>query len=170
MKNIKPFMQSSFDSLCGVVSILNAYQLVSGASSYESEILYREIIEFLAKKKILKDVILDGINHRLMKDIFYSVAQNRFKEFLTDTKWAGWKVKDFWEYSTSWLSEDRRAIILSIGGKYNHYSVLNKITPRTFHLTDSSGLLRIYKHQISFPDYLGEDKYKIYPTQCWFLR
>jgi len=76
----------------------------------------------------------------------------------------------WWKYSKEFLNQDNSAIILAIGGKYWHYSTIEKISDKQMYLQDSDGLLRIRKTSCRFPDYKYEDRIVIFPSQCWLIK
>ena len=165
-----PFYQDSIGGMCGVFSIINAYRIVKNARFDEVEILYREIVEYLSKKRMLKDILLDGMLHKDMTMLLHNVVGDRFTEMTSNGKWAGYSLSSWWKYSKEFLSQDNSAIILAIGGKYWHYSTIEKISDKQMYLQDSYGLLRIRKTSCRFPDYKYEDRIVIFPSQCWLIK
>ena len=125
-----PFMQGWLDSCCGIYSIVNANRIVNNVSYDESQPVFNEIIKNLHKRKILKDVILEVINHRNFSALMNTVGTNLFP--LMETNKKGFlKLNDWWEYTRQFMEEQpNRAVILSIGGLHDHLTVIQKMTDR----------------------------------------
>jgi hypothetical protein len=164
-----PFIQGWLDSLCGVYSIVNAATLINSLSQEDSQKTFNEVIFFLGRRKILDRVIVEGINHKNLYSVIHGACRSLFpymetnkKGFLTLNQW--------WRYSKTFLDEkDKRAIILSLGGKHEHLTVIKKMTSRSMLLVDSGGMIKLLKSNCRLPDYKGIDKHIIYYSQCWYL-
>lgn len=169
MKNL-PLMQGGLDGLCGIYSVCNVHKIINNASDSDIESLFSEIISFLSKKRMLKEIIIGGMLHKNMSDVLWNCVGDRFYEKSSNFKWSSYHMDSFWQYSMDYLLVPNSAIILSIGGKYNHYSVVNRMTENTMFLYDSSGMKRINKSSYRLFGYEKNDKYIIYPSQCWFIR
>ena len=124
---------------------------------------------YLSKKKVLKDTIINGTPHNrmsmIMKDVIgdiIPIQETNKKNIFT--------VKDWWNISTDFMnSGDKRVIILMMNGKQDHDTVIKTITDRAMLLFDSGGMKTIRKSQCKIKGYDKEDKYIIFPSQCWFL-
>ncbi len=167
---IESFTQGYLDSLCGIYSIINADRVVNNSSFMESQTLFNNIIEYLSEKKILKDIVIIGSDHKVMKDLIKGVAGERFPLHITNKRGII-KVNDWWNYSRNFLEEKpNRAIIISLGGREYHLTVTNRISDRLIYLKDSSNVRAILrKSSCSLAGYTENDKYIIYPSQCWYL-
>ncbi len=167
------YYQGYMDGLCGIYSILNADKLVNGTSDQESQVLFNQIVEHLDYQGILKDVILEGSDHKTLRKVINSLETIDSKVFpLCSTNKRGIiKLKDWWEYSRGFLEEGKnRTIILSLGGKVLHLTVIERMTDRTIYLKDSSWEWRTIKRSsCKIMGYPNTDKYIIYPAQCWYL-
>ena len=164
-----PFMQGWLDSCCGIYSIVNANRIVNNVSYDESQPVFNEIIKNLHKRKILKDVILEGINHRNFSNLMNAVGANLFP-LMEANKKGFLKLNDWWEYTKQFMEEKpNRAVILSIGGLHDHLTVIQKMTDRMMILFDSDGLKTIRKSSCKIQGYSKPDKYVIYYSQCWYL-
>lgn len=164
------FYQGYLDSLCGIYSIINADKIVNSPPLLESQNLFNSIIHFLDKKKILKDVILEGTDQSLMRLLMKNVAGSRFPVKISNRK--NFKnLREWWSYSRNFLDEgENRTIIISLGGKLYHLSVIERITDRTIFLKDSDkGWKTLKKSMCRLAGYSETDKYIIYPSQCWYL-
>lgn len=165
-----PYFQSSLDSLCGVYSIVNAYRIVKDASYDEAQEMFNEIIEYLSRRRMLKDIILGGMLHKNMADILFNVVKDDFIEKLTLFRWGEYSLDEFWIFSKNYLDNEHTAIILSIGGISNHYTVIERMTDKRMFLQDSSGMISLNKSQCRLQGYKKDNKYILYPNQCWFIK
>lgn len=166
----KPFQQGFFDGLCSVYSVCNSYQITNNASDEETEMLFREIIIYLQKKRKLSSTILDGMYASNLKKLIDEVVKVRFIEVVYNYNWRDYTLDAFWMFSQRYLSEPNTAMILSVGGRENHFTTVEKMTDKTMFLVDSSGLKRINKSQIKLQGYTKKDKYVVYPNQCFYLK
>jgi hypothetical protein len=162
------YWQGYWDSLCGVYSLLNADQIVNNSTEEESQILFNSIVQYLAKKRQLKDVILDGTNHTLMQKMLDNAIGDRIPIRITNRKNIT-SLKEWWNYSQEFISYSNRSIIISLGGKTSHYSVAKSMTDKVIQLADSNGRGIIRKSACKMQGYEKEDRYVIYPSQCIYL-
>jgi len=167
---IESFTQGYLDSLCGIYSIVNADKLVNKPSFIESQTLFNRIIEYLSSKKILKDIVIKGSDHKVMKQVIKKVANDNFPLQITNKRGII-NLIDWWSYSKLFLEEkENRAIILSLGGREYHLTVIEKMGNGIMYLRDSSSLkATIRKSSCEMIGYTENDKYIIYPSQCWYL-
>lgn len=164
-----PFAQGWLDSLCSVYGIVNAYRILYNATESESQELFNSIITYLSKKRMLRDTIINGTPYKRMVKIMNDVIgetipikESNKKNITT--------VNDWWNISTDFMnSGEKRVIILSVNGKQDHDTVVKTITDKAMLLFDSGGMKTIRKSQCKIKGYLKEDKYIIWPSQCWFL-
>ena len=165
-----PFYQGYLDSLCGVYSIVNAHKLVTRASALESQNAFNDIISYLAKKKKLKSTLIDGVNHKIMCSIIYDVMGERFSSIETNKKSLA-TLNEWWTYSKAFLDENERAtIILSLAGKVYHLTAVREMSDKSIVTYDSSdGTVRISKRNCRIAGYTKEDKYLVFPSQCFYL-
>lgn len=162
-----PFNQGYLDSLCGVYSIVNADKIINKASPQESQGLFNNIISYLSKKRILKQVIIGGMIHRQFSGIMTNVVGNKIPLQITNKR--GFiNLDSWWEDAKEFISKPERALILSFEEEYGHLTAVYKITDKFMYLFDSSdGDSKIHKNLCGI---VGEDgRYIIYPSQCWYL-
>jgi len=162
--------QGFFDGLCGVYSVCNAYKITNNVSDSERQVLFNEIIDYLSRKRLLKHAIKDGLYVSQLKNVIDDVVRGKFIEVIYKYNWKDYSLDAFWMFSQRYLSESKTAMILSIGGRENHFTVVEKMTDKTMFLVDSSGLKRINKSNLRFHGYMKEDKYIAYPNQCFYLK
>lgn len=162
--------QGYLDSLCGIYSILNADKIVNGTPEFGSQELFNDIIDYLDRRKILKETLLGGCDHKTLSKIIRTLENINFPLCKTNKRGII-KLNDWWKYSKEFLEGGQnRTIILSIGGRIYHLTVIERMTDRTIYLRDSSvGWRTIKKSMCRMAGYPETDKYIIYPSQCWYL-
>jgi hypothetical protein len=167
---MKELRQGYLDSLCGIYSIVNADRIVNKPSFNDSQVLFNRIIDYLHDEGILRSVIIEGVNQALMKNIIREVADDKFPLQITNKRGII-KLNDWWKFSREFLEEKgNRAIILSMGGKFNHLTTVYRMTQRRLFCMDSTdGESTINKSFCRIVGYTETDKYIIYPSQCWYV-
>lgn len=164
------FVQGYLDSLCGLYSIVNAYKIINDATDKESASLFNEIIEYLNEKGTLKDIIIEGTDDRVITRIMADVVGYRIPWKMRLAKKEFKSLAHWWKFSRNFMEQKpNRAIILSLDGKTEHLTVINRITDRTLFLTDSSGISTIRRSMCKMKGYSEKDKYIIFPNECWYL-
>lgn len=167
-----PFVQGWLDSLCGIYAIVNAESVVNNTSFDNSQYIFNDIILYLSKKKMLKSIILNGIDHKWMSKIIYDVVYDKFS-IVQSNKRNFSSVSAWWKDSQEFLlGDENRAIILSLDGKEEHYTVIKQMTTKSLFLFDSGGyggIKTIRRSSCKLKGYNKDDKYIIFPYQCWFL-
>lgn len=162
------FMQGWLDSTCGLYSIVNADKLVNKTSFEDSQELFNKIIHYLSKKRILKDILIGGTYHKNIVDIMNNVVSDRLSYKTGKNGYS--KLDQWWQNAYDFINGDyNRSIIISIGGKINHFSVIQSMTEKEMLLADSSWMVKLRKSQCKFIGYTRTDKYILYPNQCFFL-
>jgi hypothetical protein len=166
---IKKFNQGSLDSLCSVYALVNTYKSVKNVNDELSNEIFNKIIKYLHKKRILCDTLIEGTSHKTMSKILREVVGDDFSEVINLYKWGEYSLSAWWDYTKEY-SQNGYKIIVSIGGVRNHYSVIDRMTDKTMFMIDSNGLDRVRKKDCEIQGYLKDDKYVIYPSQCFIVR
>lgn len=167
----QPFYQGYLDSLCGVYSIVNAHRIVTKCNQEQSQLVFNSIIEYLAKKRKLKETLLEGINHKMMSKIIYEVMPKYFSNVTTNLK-GFYNMNEWWNYSKSFLDTNPSScIILSLSGIDNHLTVIESMTDKTMLLQDSTvGAVRVPRSKCKLYGYNKLDKYVVFYSQSWYLK
>ena len=166
------FVQGYLDSLCGTYAIVNAEKIINKSNDEDSQKLFNEIIEYLSRKKILKNAIINGMNHRLITRIMTDVVGDRIP--YKTTNWRYYTLKEWWNACLQHLTEkENSGILLSVRGREDHITFVKSMTERTIYLVDSGawgGIKTIRRSSCKlYGSYFKEDKYLISATQTWFL-
>jgi hypothetical protein len=156
------------DSLCGIYSIINAYQYLNDANPEECQLLFDDIIKYLSRKRMLKDAILGGVWKKNISMIMRDVLGDRIKN--KTLIWAGHpnpSTRVYWNSIVEFLAVPKSCVIIGIGGRYDHFTVGISATKKTIKLLDSDGL-KFLRYKECSTD-LGKD-IVLYPAQTFYLR
>jgi hypothetical protein len=163
--------------MCGIYSIINAHKILYRPSEQESINLFTSIIEYLSKKRVLKDCIIDGLNHKRMTNIMNDVIGDIFP-IKESNKKNIYSVTDWWNIAQSHFgSGDKRVIILAVDGTVSHYTVIESVTDNRMNLFDSDifkpfiwySYKTINKSHCRMQGYTKQDKIIVFGAQSWFL-
>jgi len=163
------------DCLCGVYSIVNAIQALRGCTDYEA--LFREIVEVLAKKKLLVPALTDGLNTHQMSRLLTAIVPPGVVRALP---WRGRGKRTpglgvFWESMQEFLNDSdgagspRKVILLAMEGKHDHWTVIVGITQDTVLLHDSNSLKRLPRNRITTTKLTSKRIHLLAPGSAFFL-
>ena len=148
LQQLAPYVQGELDSLCGLYSIINAIRLVlypvAPVSAAKSRKLFETGVEFLRQNDSLDPALVNGINIRRWKLLAALLAE------LAST--AKWSIA----VETTKRRRSARAImrciddslvngspvLLHLGRRHQHYTVIAGITPHNVLLFDSWQMVR----------------------------
>ena len=166
---LPPFQQGGLDSLCGLYSLVNAERMINRSSDDQAQRLFDEMVHFLARKRLLTRILLDGVIHRHMLLILDQVVNGRISNI--ETRWLGQPTPEldaFWESMRDFLDEaPGRAIILGLNGHHDHWTVVQKITRSSIFLYDSNEIRRLPRSACSTSRH--RRKHLLLPAQTYFL-
>ena len=162
------FLQGYLDSLCGVYSIINAEKLINGSSTEQSQRIFNRVIKYLNTNHTLCDNIIGGTDYVSMLDIIESLLGNKMTVFKSRKQFD--TIDDWWNYSLNFILEPTiRTIILSIGGREDHVTVVKSMSDKSMILLDSGGIKQIRRSTCELKGYTDKDRYIIFPYQCIYL-
>jgi hypothetical protein len=166
-----PYEQGALDSLCGVYGIVNAARIVSRLGDEECKELFRRIIFFLNRRRMLDTILVEGLSQPAIGAIFRNVAGLRFhRRGMPFKHWPETPLDRFWSEMMTFLSQGpNRAILLSLGGVYDHWTVVETVTDKQIRLSDSYGLKTLNRHRCTTLRPTARRPYKLHPTQTYFL-
>jgi hypothetical protein len=166
-----PFEQGGLDSLCGLYSIVNAERVINNTGKEDSLALFNETLAYLNKKRMLRDILIDGMYLKNVKTILENVVGDRIP--YQRLPFAGWPNPDlttFWKEIQSFLEENpHRAVILSLSGVHDHFTVIKGISDRQMQLFDSDTLLRLNRNNCTTTYQTKTRRHVLYPAQTYFL-
>ena len=166
-----PFEQGGLDSLCGLYSIVNAERVINNTSNEESLELFNEVISYLNKKRQLSGILIEGMYLKNVKTVLEKVVGDRVP--YQRLPFAGKPNPDldyFWKEIQYFLEESpHRAVILSISGVHDHFTVIRSITDRQMQLFDSDAWWRINRTNCTTTNQTKRRRHVLYPAQTYFL-
>lgn len=167
-----PFQQGGLDSLCGLYSIINAERIINRSSDEETQQLFDDLIYFLSRRRLLGNLLINGIIHRQMVLILDKVVG---KQRISNVHipWRGVPNPDltaFWKSMQYFLDgTPKRAIILGLQGFHDHWTVIESITDRSIFLYDSARIKRLPRSQCTTVYATWKRKHLLLPAQTYFL-
>jgi len=166
-----PFEQGGLDSLCGLYSIVNAERVVNNTSNDESLVLFNDIISYLNKKRQLSGILVEGMYLKNVKIVLENVVNGRIPyQRLPFAGKPNPDLDEFWKEIQRFLEEKpHRAIILSLSGVHDHFTVIRSITDRQMQLFDSNAWYRINRTNCTTTNQTKRRIHVLYPAQTYFL-
>lgn len=149
-----PYVQGTLDNLCGMYSIVNAMQIIFNYPLPHTQLLFDGILKrFVQTRGRLLSVMLYGMSAKAMTAILEDMASLGLAVTVPFRGVAVPTLDEFWKSMSAFLNEvptkQRRAIILGMQGKHDHWSVVRQITSRSVTLYDSDGITRLLRHRCS---------------------
>ncbi len=172
VSRLPPFQQGGLDSLCGLYSIINAERFINHSSDEETQQIFDDLVNFLARRKLLSKLLIGGIIHTEMLMILDKVVgKQRIANVYVP--WRGVPNPDlttFWKSIQFFLDgTPRRAIILGLDGYHDHWTVIESITNRTIILYDSALIKRLPRSSCTTAYDTWKRKHLLLPAQTYFL-
>jgi hypothetical protein len=143
--------QGTLDAICGVYSIVNAAKVISHLNSEECSELFKTIIFYLNEKNNLARLLVEGMNVNEMGVVLSHLGTKYFHERRMPFRGRqNLTLDEVWCEMEEFLSEEKRAIILSFNHPYwDHWTVVNGITAKQLNLYDSKYTKKLYKSRCS---------------------
>ena len=149
---LAPYAQGELDSLCGLYSIINAIRLVlypvAPVSSAKSRSLFEAGIGFLRQNGSLDPALVNGINIRRWKLLAALLAEQastpKWSVAVETTKHRT-PARAIMRYIDDSL-ETGSPVLLHLGRRHQHYTVISGVTQHSILLFDSSQLVRARRH------------------------
>jgi hypothetical protein len=166
-----PYEQGALDGLCGVYSIVNAARIVQRLDDEAGKDLFRQIIIYLSQRRMLGRILVEGLNLHVIGGIFRNVNElgslQRNMPFKRDPETP---LDRFWTDMLAFLGDCAgRAVLLGLGGVYDHWTVVESITDRRIRLFDSYGLKTLNRHRCTTLRPTSRRPHKLCPTHTYFL-
>ena len=172
VSRLPPFQQGGLDSLCGLYSIINAEKIINHSTDEETQQIFDDLVNFLARRKLLSKLLIGGIIHTEMLMILDKVVgKQRIANVYVP--WRGVPNPDlttFWKSIQFFLDgTPRRAVILGLDGYHDHWTVIESITNRTIILYDSALIKRLPRSSCTTAYDTWKRKHLLLPAQTYFL-
>ena len=181
MKEVKPFEQGELDGLCGIYSIINSVRRIKEgkilkadeAGIDERNELFLAILNYLHNHYHGLVFMIDGISIQaiagILRDIIepkYNITRKRPFDKRPDVK-----LPEFWDSMQSFMKDTPNgAILLGLGGKHDHWTVVESITDKGMYVMDSDGLIHFNRGSCTTSARTGvRKKHQLIPTHAYFL-
>jgi hypothetical protein len=166
---LPPFQQGGLDSLCGLYSIINAERIINHSTDDQAQHLFDTMIHFLSRKRLLTRILLDGVIHSHMLLVLEKVVNGRIPNL--EIPWRSQPTPEldpFWESMRHFLDgTPGRAIILSLNGYHDHWTVVHSISSKSIFLYDSDEIRRLPRSECTTAK--RRRKHLLLPAQTYFL-
>ena len=168
---MKPYEQGALDGLCAVYGIVNAARIISGIDEAESKALFRRIILYLEDRHDLANILIAGIGLKTLGGILNNVVKEYIRHrSMPFKKYPDTPLDTFWNAMMEFLGGgDRRAILIGLGGVYDHWSIVDSITEKQIRLFDSFKLKRLNRNRCATIRCSSSRPHLLFPTHTYFL-
>jgi len=172
---LKPYEQGALSSLCGIYSIVNAMRIIRSLNNDESKAVFEEIVYYLENSKSFAVSLISGISVTVIGSIFKDVIQDRMNRSIPFQKQPDVRIGQFWTEMKKFIDEGRaeeekRVILLSLGGQHDHWTIAHRITKKRVILFDSIGLRYLDRRNCTTREAPSGRRHLIHPTQTYFLK
>lgn len=170
----KPLQQGDLDSLCGIHSIINVLAASGAVTTRRSqERLFKQLMRGLARHRAKPiKVMWQGMDVDLLRSLLREAARKLSTPHVT------YQVKRLKAASYSDLAEALLLLsrkrqkgwlpILSIRGKYNHWTVIERITRDRIYLLDSNGTRYLRRSSCTLKK--TRTKYRLFADEVVLVR
>jgi hypothetical protein len=171
---IDSYRQGELDGLCGIYVIINAYRRLFG-DKFSHE---RCTKIFMKLARAAPMAVFEGLSYRELLELIMLANANvpaamrievRTQVFRKQVSSHAWGVETYIKRLREEVQEGKQVAIVGIQGAHDHWTLLHRVTPATFKLTDSSSLTNLRLANIGIA---GKTKrsYRIVPSQTILLR
>jgi len=169
---LPPFQQGGLDSLCGLYSIVNAERFINQSTDEDTQQLFDDIIYYLSRRRLLRDLLIGGVIHTQMLMILQRVVGKK-RISKVEIPFRGVPNPDlttFWKYMQWFLDgTPGRSIILGLQGYHDHWTVIESISNRSIKLYDSALIKRLPRSSCTTVYATWKRKHLLLPAQTYFL-
>src|ERR1019366_8254277 len=166
---MEPFFQGSFDSYCGIYSVINATNML--VKDLDCEELFAKIIKTIGPK--LSRMTLNGITlSELQKYVLKPSAEHLQKkniELQYITAKAN-SLDEYWNVIQNHYEENGSgSLIIGMIGVREHWTCVKNVTNKTIVFSDSGVLDRIYRAYITIGEPTKKRKHVFLPEETFLL-
>jgi len=168
---MKPYEQGALDGLCAVYGIVNAARIIAGIDEPASKELFKRIILYLEQRHDLAQILTKGIGLTTIGGIFSKVVRGYIRHrSMPFKKYPDTPLDMFWNAMMEFLQGgERRAILIGLGGVYDHWSIVDSITDKQIRLFDSFKLKRLNRNRCATMRCSSSRPHLLFPTHTYFL-
>lgn len=166
----EPEVQGSLDGLCGVYSIVNAFNVLNIDGFDDSE-CFKVALQAIKNKlptAIWNGTFINDIEH--MVDAVATWVEKTYKEDIVwDRPFEKTKFKNGEEYleALNKIIDDYSVAIIGIEKPYEHWTVAWQTTEKEIKFFDSDGLTLVHKSDFAKP---GKKRWKVDSTETLVIK
>lgn len=169
--------QGDLDSLCGVYSVVNAFSILLNLDKKGRESLFKHLIAVLEDEERTVGAITGGttkweIELLVLAAIDYSMIIHNKKVGLLHLfkSGKGVTIETFWtKLEAFFKTHETCSVIVGMVGRYDHWTCVKKMTPKTMIVDDSVGVRHIRKSKCKMDKNYVENLFNFTATQTWGL-
>lgn len=163
-----PYNQGYLDGLCGIYSIINSARVVNNFNKKYCQTLFEDILRFLVLESCLFKILTNGITMNMIGQIINTHENLNLMKKRPFHGQHTTNLNEFWCSMQNHLASPNRAIILGLGGVYDHWTVVNEISDKRIMLVDSTNLKYLNKSFCTTRD--DENvRHRISPKYTYYL-
>lgn len=166
---MRKYEQGALDSLCGVYSIINASRIINSLSEEECQGLFEDIIYYLDEEHSLSKLLVSGIKITILGQIMNNVDSLNISKAIPFFGKKEVSLGELWTEMQGFLEDENRAVLIGLGGVYDHWSIVESISDKRINLSDSDGLVHFDRANCTTCTPTSKRQHLIYPTQTYFL-
>lgn len=164
-----PYEQGGLDGLCGVYSIINASRIINSLNDEDCLGFFERVVKFLDAERSLAKLLTEGLDINLIGQILNKVEGLNIEKKMPHRGKPETTLGEFWTSMQNFLEEPNRAILLGLGGVYDHWTVVESISDKQMKLLDSDGLKRFNRSACTTGEPDKQRRHRIYPTHTYFM-
>lgn len=165
-----PYHQGQLDGLCGVYSIINSARIINNFDHKYCESVFREIVNFLTLEYSFSKIMTQGVNINIIGHIINDIENLCLIKEMPLRNEKRLPLPLFWSSMQNHLAEPNRAILLGLGGVYNHWTVTHQISDRRMVLFDSAHLKHLNKYKCTTQRLNEHYRHILKPKYTYYLR
>ena len=167
-----PYQQGDLENLCGLYALINAARLADPTLEYkECQDVYLAALRWLRKRKGFLGVLNEGMAINTVLSLHKAVFQRQWPQMTLHRAFPRKpkNAKAFWSRMEKEASRANQGMFIGIGGRYNHWSAVHKITDKTIRLFDSGELSSLHRRLCGYSQE-QDIPYLIVPGHVLLLR
>jgi hypothetical protein len=143
-------------------------RIINGFNNEECKQLFEQVIQFIDKEHSLAKLLINGLDINQIGQVMNNVDLHIKKEQPYRGK-PETPLGEFWANMQNFLEKPNRAILLGLGGVYNHWTIVESISDKQIKLHDSDGLKQLNRSLCTTSDPDSQRRHRIFPTHTYFL-
>ncbi len=170
----KAYYQGDLDGLCGVYAIINAVDVLCGPLDMDhAQSLFKQILRYLSTQVPIAERLSDGLTLNDVAGIINRVVCRsypiqRSKPFHGQ---ASVSLSRYWATLQTALIQPHTVVLMGIAGRYNHWTVIQRITDKSLILKDSGRMRYLHRRHCSVFNALGNNnRHWLLPTNTYLLQ